>query len=609
MNSLRRLAVLALTTAVVISAGGRPCAAQSSDSAKELLKQIPAEAWGFVLIPSLEGMNSSINLYQQKIMGMPMMDVLQMLTLQLQIDAGLDTKGGAAVMALDMKKYGGKDAFAIVLTATDAKELLANFSPGEETDGLIPCDVQGETLFARTSGKFITIAKNKEVAKAIAASKESIEPAIQPARLKMFQERTLSAAVAVSKVAKGYREEIGGFMSMLAAMSRGAPGTEEELKELTQQLDQYDWIDLSLGLDKTGVALSFLIHPRAGTDLEKATRELKGTATTLTGLPGDKFVLAMGMEIAQGPETRKQLEKMINTKFDELLKTPEIKDNEKLSQQTKDIKKGVSELPTLIERVALSVSPLPDGPDGLLAANIVIGTSDAEKLMKVVGGLIATGKSMMAENDETKKVMDVIEHKSGVETIDSVKVDQLVIDPTKSDEMDMDAEDMESARKIIGKDGFSLRFGAVGSKHLVFTIGGGKSHFADVAKAAKSGESGLTRNEGITKIGAGLPKSKYMEMYLSVEEGAKMFKRIARALGEDDPVPSVPTITEPVTVMGTVEGAVTRMDVVIPMDVIQGIRNMVTGAMAAQRYDAGDNGKKKVDDEDEDEEEEEEEDQ
>lgn len=605
MKMLRGWIVLTLATAIVVSASGRPCAAQSSDSAKELLKQIPAEAWGFVLIPSLEGMNSSINLYQQKIMGMPMMDLLQMLTLQLGIDAGLDTKGGAAVMALDMKKYGGQDAFAIVLKATDAKELLANFSPGEEADGLIPCEVQGETLYARTAGKFITIAKNKDVAKAIVASKESIESAVQGARLKMFQERTLSVAVALSKVVKGYREEIGGFTSMLAAMGGGAPSGEEEMKELVGQLEQYDWVDLSLGLDKTGVAISLLTHPRSGTDMDKAAREMKGIATTLTGLPGGPFVLAMGMELSQGPESRKQIEKQINSQFNRLLETPEMKENEKLREKTKDIKNGVGELTKLVERIAFSVSPLSDGPDGLLAANIVIGTSDAEKLMKVVGGLIATGKAMMAENEDAKKVMGAIEHKAGVETIESVKVDQLVIDPTKSEELDMDDEDMESARKIVGKDGFSLRFGAVGTKSVVFTIGGGKSHFADVAKSAKSGESGLTRNEGITKIGAGLPKSKYIEMYLSVEEGAKMFKRIARALGEDDPIPSVPTIAEPVALMGTVEGAVTRVDFVIPMDVIQGVRNMVTGAMAAQRYD--DRGAKKDDgDEDEDEDEEDE---
>ena len=105
MKSLRRVPVLCLL--VLGGMAIRPTISAADD--KDILQLIPADAWGYAYVPSLGGFSENVSAVQNEIMpGMPIPDLLSMAQMQLGIEKGLDSKGAAAVVMMDMKKSYGE---------------------------------------------------------------------------------------------------------------------------------------------------------------------------------------------------------------------------------------------------------------------------------------------------------------------------------------------------------------------------------------------------------------------------------------------------------------------------------------------------------------------
>lgn len=593
-----------------------PSGARGDANVDALLEQVPADAWGFVLIPSLSKMNDGVNAVQTAVMGAPMMDALSMMSMQMGIEKGLDKKGGAIVFFMDMKKYEGKGV-AGVLTTTDPKSFLENFTSsgdededeggddaaegekkekpakketGPDADGLYTCEIGGEEMFALIKGKHVTMTPNKELAKVIAKSTKSMASTINASRKAMYSERTISVSAALARVATVYQDEINNMAKMAAsAMGPEGAGIGASVDEAMQVVRQLETVDLGLQLDKSGFQLTGLATPKAGTELEEDMKAApKASGSLLKGLPGPSYILALG---AKGDKKSKG--KDIQKGIEQLLGNPSTKDKVD-AEQLKKIGAEAEKLQSLVSDMALSVSLLPEGPHGVLALNIVVESNDSAKLMEGMVNMIGLLKKLPTDPEEKKKIEGVVTHKAAAETVGNTKVDHLIIDPSKADE---DAGDFIGiAKKIVGPDGLTLRMGAPDSQHLIVSLGGGKDQFAALAKSAQSGDTSIASDAGITKASNALPKNRRMEMYLSVDSVLKAINRIARVMEEDAPLPSeIKPIGAPVSMVMSIDGTTGRFDVVVPMEVVTGVKNAFmegqsSGKKKAKASKDGDNG-------------------
>jgi len=570
--------------AVVLAGLGSLCAGPvvraDSASLDGVLKLIPGDAWGFALIPSLEGLNNSINLIQKEVTGQAMMDLLQLVSVQMQLDKGLDTKSAAAIYMMDSMKY-GSDAFVAIFPATDAKELLANFTPQTEEEGVTPCDINGETFYARAGGKFVTLTKSHEIAKALGDVKSTMDSTLSASRKKLLSERVLSICVPVGKLTELYKDQIVGMFSMMQAMGGNAPSSQSasqgEGEAMVAQFKQMEWMDVHLGLDMAGLALTFVVTPVKGSEMEAISKKTKGMDGLLKGLPGDSFALAAGFAAPQDEKAYAQADQMIHR----LVDSPVFAEKPELKATAMRVYEKVKSMAKSVHRGALCVSPIAEGGDGMFGLSAVVDTDDPAKLLEGIGEIKDEAMKAAKGEEDAEKALKMIELKKGAEEVDSIKVDHFILDPSKAEQME--EEELAHIKKVVGSDGIVIRMAAADSKHVVLGLGGGKTHYATAMKAAKSGATGVSSEKGLAEMSKSLPKNRTAEVYLDVDTTARLVKRMIVAAGEQDPIAQVPDIGAPVAFVGSIDGAVVRSDLVVPMEVIRGVRAMVMSSMQAMQ--------------------------
>lgn len=576
MKSLQLRLWTVLLTSAALLACARPASAEPA-AIDPVLKQIPSDAWGFIVIPSLEGLNNGVNMFQKEVMGQAMMDLMAMVSIQMGLEKGLDSKSAAAIFAMDATKYGNQP-FAVLLPATDTKELMANFTPAAEENGITPCDINGEAFFARVSGKFVMLTQSKELATAVGEMKSSVEGGLTPARKKLLGDRLLSACIPVGRLVEVYKEQIVGMFQMMQAMSGQASSQpSDDTQEMIKQIKQMEWLDVHLGFDSAGLALTGVITPVKGSDMEDMTKKLKGSDALLKGLPGEAFAIAAGFAVPQDEKAYAQVDNMVKR----ALESPMMGEKPEMKQALTAMYDKVRSMAKTISRGAMCVLPVAEGGDGVFGLSAIIDTEDSAKILEGIGTLKDDAMKAAKGNADAEKALAAMDHKKDAEEIESVKVNHFTIDPTK--EEGMDEEEIAHMKKVIGSDGIAIRMAAADGKHVVMGLGGGKKHFADVIKAAKSGANGLGDEKGVMAMTKSLPGRRTAELYIDVDTAARLVKRLLVAVGEQDPIPSVPDIAAPVAIVTSVDGAISRSDFVVPMEVIRGVRGMVMSSMMAQQ--------------------------
>src|SRR4029450_5424236 len=114
-----RTVVLCLAVLHAGAAGIR--GARAADTV-ELVRQVPADCWGFAAVQSLDNLDKKAALIAQKF-GLPLPPLKQMLLMQLPVGQDLDSASPIVIVGMDMQKYGEK-AVAIVVPAKDPKALI-----------------------------------------------------------------------------------------------------------------------------------------------------------------------------------------------------------------------------------------------------------------------------------------------------------------------------------------------------------------------------------------------------------------------------------------------------------------------------------------------------
>ncbi|MCZ6683088.1 MAG: hypothetical protein O7B26_07880, partial [Planctomycetota bacterium] len=156
--SIRKQSILKPAMALLIAASFAPRAA-SADDAMDLVKQVPADAWGFAIVRSLDTVDTKCQMFAEKI-GFPL-QVKAMLNAMLPVGDALDTTKPIGIVMLDWTKYQERGVVMLV-PAKDPKALVEALEPGEEEDGIRECTIAGETVQTAIKGDLVLVSPARE---------------------------------------------------------------------------------------------------------------------------------------------------------------------------------------------------------------------------------------------------------------------------------------------------------------------------------------------------------------------------------------------------------------------------------------------------------------
>ncbi len=602
MIRLRHRTLLAFA-ALSVALPALPSFADRAASQKALMEAIPADAWAVLMIPSMKDLDTKFAMLGKQLQ-MPIPPLVATAQGSLGLGEDLDGSGGLALISMDFKTM-GPNGVVVLIPTTNAdgliKKLAAGAAPGgEEGDDeggakkpaakddaasgdVTKCSLMGQPCFAAKKGSFVAIGRTKEACLAVAKAKSSMASAIEKQRSAAFAKADIAIAFAASTWIKEYDEQIKGFTQMMSAMAGPEGGASAgQVEEMIKTLGQLGAADLCVSIDESGVGLVGLGTPKAGSEVAKMIAGRKPVSQTLMQrLPKEEFAFTMGAVAGEKVEaTDKQIEQAVNQLLG-VMQAKEKVDADKLKALIKD----ANGLVNLFGDAAFSMSVL-QGNDGIMGLALVMQCKDPSDAMSRMGKLVTQIKGL-SDDEEFKKIMSALDHKVGADEIGGSKIDQLSFDVSKLGE-NVQPEDAESIKKVLGSEGLTMRFGPVGKDYLALGIGGGKSRFTKIVDAAKTDSGGLGGEASIQRVQKHLPAKKTSEFYLAVDALADGIQRIMTALDESEQMPfKLGKVNAPVAGATSVDASSSRMDIFVPMELITSIKD---AAMAAQAGDDDDEG-------------------
>lgn len=553
-----RLAVCLLLAGSILT-GSTP-AARASD-AKSIVKLVPKDAWGFVIVRSLSNTNEKATSLATTL-GLPMMGSLEdMLNAVLPLGDTLDNGSPIGVIALDYNKY-ADEGVIFVVPSKDPKALIEKLQGGEPTDGIFECSVVGETMYAAVKDTLVLLSPNKDCVGLVAKNATSIAADVDDARFAVMDKSDVYVSISAAAIVTAFKDQI----QMVVQMIGGAMGGQmKALDPLLKMMNETRAFDMALTIDKAGVGVSFLIAAKKDSDFEKFIGETKNTsAPLLAWLPKENYLLVIGGTGEQGKYAEKFGAGNTGAMLDGLKSSiPMGMDEAALS--------GIIEnLATLLEttgRTALCISALSGEGEGLFGLSGAFELKNAGAFVKGIRDLYAKVWEL-SDDEDFEALKQVFVHKADAETVDGRQLDTLTID-LKAIGDDLGDEELEMAAKLLGKE-IVLRFGAIDDTHVIFSFGGGQDRYKKLAGAVKTGSGGLSDDAGIKSVSSNLPSPRSTETFIAVDAILQIVKRIAPLIGEPDAIPfEVPTINSPLAFSGCLQGKVGRADVFIPMKLIE----------------------------------------
>lgn len=600
---------LALFAALAAAVPALPAFADAAAGQKALMEAVPSDAWAVLMIPSLKGFDAKLAMLGKQLQ-VPIPPIVASAQSFLGLGEELDVDGGVALVAVDVKNL-GQNGMVIMLPSSNPDAMIKKLASaaaaaggdeeGDEEGGdkkpaakspdagggdATKIAMFGQPCFAAKKGNFVVIGKTKDACIAVAKSKKSLASSIEKQRAAAFASADVVISAAASTWIKGFDEQIKNILQMASAVA-GPGGGGAQLDQAVNNFSQLDSVDICLSISESGVGLIGMGTPKAGTDFAKALADRKPASQSLLArLPKDDFAFTMGgVAGAKTDASDKEIEQGVNQVLG-MLQAKEKVDAEKL----KSLIKEANALSNQFGDSAFSLSVL-QGADGIIGAALVLQCKDPSDVMTRLGKLVTQLKGL-SDEEEFKKAMTALDHKVGADEIGGSKIDTLAFDLAKLGDA-VQPEDTESIKKVLGKDGLTLRFGPVGKDHIVLGIGGGKARFEKVVDAAKSDNGGLSSDASIQRVQKHLPAKKTGEFYLAVDALADGMQRIMTALDEGDSMPfKLGKVNAPVAGATSVDASSGRLDVFVPMELITAVKDASLAAQAGDDEEDADEGGK-----------------
>ncbi len=576
-RSMTSLAIAAaLVTALAV-----PAPARAAD-AKEMLKFVPQDAWGFVMLQSMDTIDEKATQLQKLGAPIPFPQVTPMILQTLAItpqDNPIDMKSPVGVVMLDMNKYGGGDyqkSIVALIPAKDGKALVTKLGGGEPEDGIITCKTpMGQDVYAVIHDSYVVLSQGQDAVKAASKPAQAMSDDVVDARGKLLATSDFYVSISVRTLVAAHKDMILSFMQMASA---GAGGDAKSMEQLVQMFLEMESFDLALRLDEMGLFLRALSIPKKGSDLEKLMLDTKNSESSLLAvLPKEQYLFAMGGTGGYSEHASKFGDQNIVSTLVKSAQVPGLDESA--------VKKIDEELQKMIKNLgawAMSVSGLPEGANGLFGAAIVVESSNPGEFVSSLRSIYET-VWQVSDDEDVEQLKQSVVHAKDAETIDDQKVDTITVKLDGLAELAaMDPDDLKKAQTVFGKE-IVFRFGVASDKHVVFSFGGGKERHQTIMKSVKSRSgASLSTDAGITDVSKLLPSPRSGEGYVAVDNLLRTVKGVLKATGEDDDIPAVPDINAPVA-FGTAQiGSVQRMDFYVPMKVIEAVKKMINESMQAE---------------------------
>ncbi len=567
----------------------------SGDSVKDLLKVVPQDAAGFLLIPNIATLENDLKgaitaLELQDMVPLEMISAKGMLKQYLGIADGLNDDGPLAVALMlpknadgtDAPHQGGMDVMPVIIVpSTDPNGLLQGLNGEAGADGAWTVMLNGMPLHARVVEQRIILAMTPDAAGQAAEDKTGIGSKLSAADLKALENLDVALWLNAERLFKHFKDMINGFTGMMMMMQGGAdPVSGAQAQNLKQSIDMLvdgaKSLTIGIGLDKTGLGLRGAVTSLPGSELAKQMKTVKMTdQSLLDGLPACQYLAVIGQDFHEDYST--EAIKQIGPMFDSL--ALEVSDANK--KHLGKVRESMEQMIKMGRGMRATIAQL-SGKNGLIGAVVLADVTDSGKFVDLMGDVVTTVKGMDPEDDDdVKEALANLAYKKDAETIDGAKVSHLSFDLAKMD--DIDEEDIEDIHSVIGSEGITLRIAAVDGDTVALTLGGGKSWTEEVVKAAKSGAAPLASSAGVKKVASRIPAKKSAVGYIAVDQVISCIRAIQKTVDEEQLPIDMGTLNAPAVFVAAGTAEWSQADMFVPTELMIAIKKFTMAMMGMNK--------------------------
>ena len=554
---MKRTLCIVLTLACLIPLFA-PAAAWAE--ANELLNAVPGQAWGMISVRSLAELDKKlVNLGQAVNAPTAGMSPLAMAKGVLGLLAGVNDSGGLALVIMPFESIDQiGQRMAILVPTSNYTELLSLLEPEDAGGGMTKIMFRGTESYVAPKGGFAVIGSSIEAVKAVVQSTTGVASKLTPHQREQWAAADLTVWIDAAAVTGS-----PAFTEMSAKFQ--APGFDEE------SLSSLKSVQASLSFGPEGVRLGLYADAQPGTRMAKAMASVKPpSGSLLTGLPGDAFVAAFGTVTSN--EAAAYGAESVDESLEALAPIVPMLNPEAFARLRSIFKTLMSRMRTL----SFSISALPEGPDGVLAATKIIGVEGgASSYLASIAELVRLVQGELIQDEElANTVKTVLEYQPAPE---GGSIDHLVVHLDRLEWVG--EEELGMVTKILGKEGLLVRYSAVDENHVAITLGGGAARMQTVAELIKGEKAPLPEVAEIKKLASTMPPDRVSEGYFSVNGLMTLFRAIAKATDGEVPI-EMPPVGTPLAVSAriTADGG-GQMDALIPMELIKALVQAATATM------------------------------
>ena len=473
----------------------------------------------------------------------------------LGIVSGLNDDGSAAVAVMAPDPAGAASKrIVLLLPTTDRAALLTFLNPRPVDESYVKVTLRGRETYVGTKGRFTVFGPDIETVRHVVNAKTRLIDRFSTHLLKQFGANDVSLWVNVASLASG------AFGERPVAWLQRTFGVES--------LKQYESFQWSSRFETDGLYLE-LSAARAQPGRTANRRET--TDSLLTGLPDERFIMALGLLDDDGGA---RLSSMTNRIISASTAFGIIEPS-----QSAALARAYESVVGKITEASASVSLLPDGSHGRIALTKVLRTrGDGRAVLDDVQSILNVLKSGPFVDPLINRVAERIEYRRAAETSGTIIIDHLSVNLSE-----FEGIDHEALKKLLGPEGYLTRIGVVDGNSVVIALGGGLVRFNEVMALVRAKKAPLMEDPGIRQSAKKLAGERSLEAYFSFDRCLRLTKEVLAATGVAGTIPDMSELGVPVALtMHSVNPRETELRIFVPTELVVAIKDLMMARLASR---------------------------
>ena len=593
---MRAIRTLVVFSCVLSLAGIAP--AQPAGGVSPVLKHVPADAIGFLVVNNVKAATDSADKYLAEI-GLDKMikeklpqGILGTIKAQAKLGEGFNANGGFAAVMLDPKPFGmklmevfggraerGPDGTPAkkpeppIVLLVPGKDVKSVFGQYELTQAGAHTKVKfKKEAYAAQVGEYVAISPSAKALDAVLNCKKPVASALSPTEARVIG--ASAAALRMNMQVLGpplmeiLKAQMGGEgdrmppQAMMLKMALGGAGeTMADLQGVT----------IAARFTKAGALLDLVTTVKPGSKLAQQMVAPPAGHSILGKVPNLKYVLAIGSapsDVQVPPETQKAQIEAMKTVM-QMVTQGEIPD-----PQIDKIVRTLIALGDQVRGMQL-VAGGPAGKAGVFGLSIVLDCKSADKLKAALGQAATTLegviKQAVGEDAEGLK----IEYQKGIETVGGTPVDAISVSHPELAEME--EADRAEMKSVLGEDKIRVLVADADATTVVLTFGGGKEMMAKALAAAKAGNGTILKDPGAAEAMKFMPKQTAALVLLNA---GNLMELILAGMKKMDPegeaaLPFQVTCKTPLAIGVGVEKNAAHVAIYVPTKLVKEVAGLV----------------------------------